>query len=222
MDVGDPLYVGPRFARGQHAGYGVRGENVRHSKHVFRFSHHDVEQMVRAAVGENRRDCQFFRNRSKRNGVAGGYHAGEPVDSLRELHSSELFHIAVDTGGFVRCNGHDLARAEKSAFGVDLVGGKRMPFQRRRSQIGARPRRKGHMTHLERRVGNFSFRRDRSGGTRGRDIGARAESCCEPQAADEASPIDGFAHVRPSCAPPAYRRTIMPSRLTLLCRAPMQ
>src|SRR5512133_1833325 len=108
--------------------------------------------MVRAAVGENRRDRQFFRDRSKRNSIAGGYDAGEPVDSLRELHPSELFDIAINTSGFVRRNGHDLARAKKSPFGVDLVGGERMPLQRRRSQIGARARRKGHVTYLARRV----------------------------------------------------------------------
>src|SRR5262249_1262133 len=148
---------------------------------------------------------------------------GEPVDSLRELHPSELFDIAVDTGGFVRRNGHDLARAKKSPFGVDLVGGERMALQRRRSQMGARARRKRHVTHLERPAGNFSSRRDaRSGATRGRDIGARAESCRESHAADEVAPIDRYAHVRPSCAAPAYRRMIMPSRIALLCRAPMQ
>src|SRR5262249_895507 len=144
-------------------------------------------------------------------------------DSLRELHPSELFDIAVDTGGFVRRNGHDLARAKKSPFGVDLVGGERMPLQRRRSQIGARARRKGHVTHLERRVGNFTVWRYAPAGARGgRDIGARAESCRESHAADEPAPIDGFAHVRPSCAAPAYRRMILPSRIALLCRAPMQ
>src|SRR5215470_5464162 len=100
----------------------------------------------------------FFRNRSERNRVAGGYHAGEPVDALCKLHSSELFDIAVDTGRFIRRNRHDLARAEKSTLGVDFVGGKGMPFQRRSSQSGARPRLKGHMADLERRSWNLSFR----------------------------------------------------------------
>src|SRR5258708_26005637 len=88
------------------------------------------------------------------------------------LHSSELFYIAVDTGRFIRRNRHDLARAEKSALGVDFVGGKGMPFQCWSSQSGAGPRLKGHVPALERRTGNLSFRfGDRSPAPRSRDIG---------------------------------------------------
>src|SRR5262249_20113583 len=90
--------------------------------------------------------------------VAGGYHAGEPVDALCKLHSSELFDIAVDTGRFIRRNRHDLACAEKSALGVDLVGGKGMPFQCRSPQSGAGSRLKGHMADREGGGGNLSFR----------------------------------------------------------------
>jgi hypothetical protein len=184
VNMRDPFYVGPSSRRSHHARYGVRRENVRDAKHVFRLLDDDVEEMVRAAVGKNCWNCQFFRNRSKRNCVAGRYHAGEPIDPLGKFHSPELFDIAIDTSGFIRRNGRDLARAKKSALGVDLVGGKGMPLQRRSSQIGAGPGLKGHMTDLKRRVGNFSFRcNDGARDTRSRDISACAQCCRHAHAA---------------------------------------
>ena len=82
VDVSDPFYVGPSSRRSYHARYGIRRENIRDSKHVFRLLDYDIEEMVGTAVGKNRWNCQFFRNRSKRNRVAGRYHTGEPVDPL--------------------------------------------------------------------------------------------------------------------------------------------
>ena len=152
--------------------------------------------MVGAAIRENSRNFELFRHGSERDRIAGGDHAGKPVDPLRNLHSSELFYIAIDAGGFIRRNGHDLARAEKSALGIDLVGGKRVSFQRRSSQGGAGPRLKGHMTDLERRGGNIPFRfGDCSRRARRRDIRARPDCCCHAQAAHETAPIHSFVHI---------------------------
>src|SRR5262249_30691835 len=130
-----------------------------------------------------------------------------------ELHSPELFDIAIDTGSFICRNGHDLARAKKSTLGIDLVGGEGMPFQRRSSQSGARPRLKGHMADPERRSGNPSFRfGDRSRGARSRDIGGCRYCCRYTQASDEIASVHAFVHVSHSCIPAAYRQIGMSSR----------
>jgi hypothetical protein len=164
--------------------------------------------MVGATVGEDGRNFQLFRDRSKCDGVAGGDHAGEPVDALRQLHAFELPDVAVDAGGFIGGQGCDLAGAEKSALGIDLVGGQGVPFQRRRAQIGAGARQEGHVTDLERRGGNPAFRRHRTRSTRRCDQRAGSRRRRHAQAAEETAPIHGFAHADLSFALIAYSRAV--------------
>jgi hypothetical protein len=123
------------------------------------------------------------------------------------------FYIAVHTGRFIRRNRHDLARPEKSTLGVDFVGGKGMPFQRRSSQRGAGPRLKGYVADLERRSGNLSFRfGHRSRGARSRDIGGCRDCCRHAQASDEIASIHPFVHVDHSCIAAPYRQIVTSSR----------
>ena len=151
--------------------------------------------MVGASVREDGRNFQLLRHRRERDRVAGGDHAGEPVDALRDLHPSQLFDIAVDAGSLIRRNGHELARTQKSALGIDLIGGKGVPFQGGRAERSAWSRLKRHVTELERRHGNLSFRRHRSCGARRGNAGTCAHRRRHAEAADKAAPVHALVHV---------------------------
>ena len=158
MDMGDPLGLRPRLHDGERGRHAVRRLDVRRAEHVVRVGHRLVEQEVRAAVDEHREDLELLGHRPERRRVARGRDAAEEVDLLRQLQTAQLLDVRVGARGLVRLQQLDLALAEQSAGGVDLLRRELLALEHRLAEDRGRSREERHVTDLERRVRNVALR----------------------------------------------------------------
>ncbi len=157
MDVRDLANVRPGL-RHAHRGRDPVGRlDVGDTEYVLRIGIRLVEQEVGASVGEDRQHAKLFGHGAERRRVAARYDAGEQVDLGIELHPPQLFDVGIGAGRFVGDDGLDLALAQESALGVDLLGGHGVSLERRFTQDCRGAGEEGHVTDLERGVRNPSF-----------------------------------------------------------------
>ena len=169
LDRGDPLGLRPSLRGADRRGDAVRRLDVGHPEDVFGLGHRLVEQEIGAAVVEHRQHAELLGDRAERRRVAAGDDAGEEVDLLGELHAAKLFDVGVGAGSLVGKDGLDLALAQESAFGVDLLGRQHVPFASGFAQEIGRAGQERDVAGLERLVRNVALdlegcmRRSRSG-----------------------------------------------------------
>ena len=157
MDVGDLLGRGPGLGDGEGAGDAVGRLDVRDAEDVVRVRHRLVEEEVRAAVHEDGEHLELFRHRAEGRGVAARGDAREEIDLLGELHAAELFDVGVRAGVLVRLDRLDLALAEETALGVDLLRGEDVALVHGLAEDGRRARVEGHVADLVGRIRNLAL-----------------------------------------------------------------
>src|SRR5262249_12676400 len=86
-------------------------------------------------------------------------HAGEQVDLALELHTPQLFDVGVGAGGLVGGDGLDLALAEQSALGVDLLRRHDVALVRRLAEHSRRAGEERHVTGTIGGIRNLAFGR---------------------------------------------------------------
>src|SRR4029077_2948563 len=103
--------------------------------------------------------AEFLGDRGERGRIAARDHAGEEVDLALELHAPKLFDVGVRASGLVGGDGLDLALAEKSALGVDLLRRENVALVRGLAEHGRRAGEERHVAGAVRRIRNLSLGR---------------------------------------------------------------
>src|SRR5262249_25122928 len=114
---------------------------------------------VGAAVDEDRQQTEFLSDRTERGRVTAGDDTGEQVDLALELHAPKLFDIGVGSGGLVGGDRLDLALAEQSALGVDLLRRQDVTFVGGLAQHRGRAGEERHMPGSVRGIRDLAFGR---------------------------------------------------------------
>src|SRR5207245_2463933 len=113
----------------------------------------------------------------------------DAIAPRRELHPFGLLDSRVGARGLVGRDGLNLAFAEESALGVDLLGGQDVAFQHWRAQHRRRPREERHVADFVWGIGNVPLRRGlRRGALRDECTGGHAPQRRRPTASARATP----------------------------------
>ena len=148
MQMRDLADMRPGLRRADRRRDAVRRLDVGEAEGVFRIGNGLVEQEVGAAVHEHGQQREFLGHRAERRGVAARDDAGEQVDLAFELHPPQFFDVGVGAGGFVGGDGLDLALAQESALGIDLLGRHGVALQRRITEHRGGAGEEGHVAGL--------------------------------------------------------------------------